>query len=296
MSSPLGPTGFAALVCTGVFGACLGTSGAAGEDGGRVDVAILTFSRTALRAVVERLDEGSPVANESAPPETGEWTRGRVLPPRRGTPYRLAVGLAPHPGRAAAESVARTALRRWQPRYILLIGTAVGLADAPASGSVALCRMIWRYDMEGQRVIPRRERSFRAEGALVAAALSIEPGWRERLRGDGSVDAESARLVTGACASGDASDDSRSVRQQLLRANPRTIVAEREGDGAAAAVQEARDRGTPVGFAMIRTVTERPGPPSSARGGDAMTPEVLAAAFAVHLIRFGWPVPPRPER
>src|SRR3990172_11443670 len=102
MSSPLGPTGFAALVCTGVFGACLGTSGAAGEDGGRVDVAILTFSRTALRAVVERLDESNPLANQSAPPETGEWTRGRVRPPRRGTPYRLAGGRAPHPGPAGA--------------------------------------------------------------------------------------------------------------------------------------------------------------------------------------------------
>jgi nucleoside phosphorylase len=92
--------------------------------------------------------------------------------------------------------------------------------------------------------------------------------------------------------------------QAVLQAWPKVAAVEMEGMGAASAIDALHAEGRQVGFIMIRSASDLPrevGAEASASGTRGTEERDMwkeyaanaAAAFALHVVRQTWPVPPR---
>lgn len=138
----------------------------------------------------------------------------------------------------------------------------------------------------------------------------VEPGWYGDLGHPEPLRDLTPEIFVGPVASGDKVVDDRTDAffRSVLKSRPKLMAVEMEGAGVAAAIQDARELSRPVGFAMIRGISDIPADGTSARERDLARSQqtdmrdawkeraaAAAAACAVQLVRLAWPQPPREQ-
>jgi nucleoside phosphorylase len=280
-----------------------------------VDVALITILPEEYQAVLKQLDHQEDAPRRQKQPNRHAWVLGDVLSPTYRHPYRVIVAMAGQAGNNAGVLVVKNTVERWNPRYVLLVGIAGGLPkDGLKKGDIVISNVIWGYDYGklGKSFDPRHDLTYRADAPLVTAAQALAskaPRWQPPPSARAPEQGANPEIKVGPVASGDkvVDDITNAFFQSVLAAFPRLMAIEMEGAGAAAAIQDVREAGKTVGFAMIRGISDMPRTAESSsdiplaeqtkeRDTWKQFASEAAAAFAVHLIRSGWPVPPRQER
>lgn len=283
----------------------------------RVDIALVTVLQDEYEAVLAELDwHGSAPGSERHPNEHA-WELGEICSPRRDVPYRVVLAMAAQAGAGDAGSLpVRNTIEAFRPRYVLLVGTAAGLADV-ALGDVVVSNRIYGYDY-GQAEGGFRARPdwiYPTDGAVIVAAQSMRsrhPGWwrDENMRQTPTAITMPPTIHVGAVASGtkvleDLTDPS---FRPVLDCWPELRAVEMQAIGAARAIQDARELGHSVNFAMVRGISHllASGPCMATDGGtpeplvrpSEQTPRTVAsrgaARLATQMIRLAWSRPPRP--
>jgi nucleoside phosphorylase len=209
---------------------------------------------------------------------------------RRGV-YRLATLSLAKMGRLNAATATADAIRRWRPRFVLLVGIAGGVsAQGAALGDVLVSDQVVDYEL--QKLLPDgpevRYEVHRADQRLLEAAANFpDPGWPALALPRRPRKGQPTRRL-GPIATGD-KVDAAGVLTRYRGAWPRLIGIEMEAGGAATAAFQSAHR---PGFFMVRGVSDLADPKKdSASVGLWRTYAcAVAAGYAVALLRSG-PVP-----
>jgi nucleoside phosphorylase len=169
--------------------------------------------------------------------------------------YRIVVSLLGK-GRTKATTAAADAIRRWQPRHVILVGIAGGIAAQEVKlGDILVSDQIVDYEL--RKLTPGgseyRWEVYRANPRLIAAASNLaRADWLE-LVGEVRPDSESPTRHIGPTASGDELFAFRQALDEYRTHWPQLLGVEMEGAGVAAACAQAAE---PPGFFMIRGVSD----------------------------------------
>jgi nucleoside phosphorylase len=206
--------------------------------------------------------------------------------------YRVAVLLLLGMGRVQATVATSDAIRRWKPRYVLLVGIAGGIAEQDVKlGDILISDQIVDYELqkitaEGPQI---RWEVHRASPRLIAAASDFGLArWKDLVtieRPDKGV----PKRHLGPIASGDkviAFDDALAKYRDTW---PKLIGVEMEAGGAAAAAFQAANA---PAFFMVRGVSDLADTKKNSLQVQKWRSYAcdIAAAYAIALLRSG-PVP-----
>lgn len=205
--------------------------------------------------------------------------------------YRVIVTSPLGMGRVEAATATADAIRRWQPRYVLLVGIAGGDPDEVGLGDVLIAEQFVDYELQkitddGARL---RYQTFRADPRLYGAAQHLS-GWEAAVR-VARPDAGTPGTHTGIVISGDKVQAATDALAPYKADWPKLIGVEMEAAGVAAAAWEAVSK---PGVLMVRGVSDL----ADAKKGSSRVKKWrpyacdVAAAFAVSFLRDG-PVPLR---
>lgn len=230
--------------------------------------------------------------------------------------YRVIVTSPLGMGRVEAATATADAIRRWQPRYVLLVGIAGGDPDEVGLGDVLIAEQFVDYELakrtdedtkphpEQPPANPReyalhnsvrrvnertRYQTFRADPRLYGAAQHLI-GWEKAVR-EARPDAGMPSTHTGIVISGDKVQAATGALAPYKADWPKLIGVEMEAAGVAAAAWEAVSK---PGVLMVRGVSDL----ADAKKGSSRVKKWrpyacdVAAAFAVSFLRDG-PVPLR---
>ncbi len=209
--------------------------------------------------------------------------------------YRLATLSLAKMGRLNAATATADAIRRWRPRFVLLVGIAGGVpAQDAALGDVLVSDQVVDYEL--QKLLPDgpdvRYEVHRADQRLLEAAADFpDPGWSALPLPRRPRKGQPTRLI-GPIATGD-KVDAAGVLNRYRGAWPKLIGIEMEAGGAASAAFQSAHR---PGFFMIRGVSDlaNPDKDSATVGRWRAYACAVAAGYAVALLRSG-PVPLDPR-
>lgn len=206
--------------------------------------------------------------------------------------YRIVVASPLGIGRVEAATATADAIRRWQPRYVLLIGIAGGNPAEVALGDVLIADQFVDYEQQklsdaGARV---RYQTYRADPRLYGAAQNLGQ-WESAVK----VTRPQKRLPRchfGVVISGDKVLAAKDALAPYRSDWPKLIGVEMEAAGAAAAAWEAPSR---PGVLMVRGVSDFADANKGSARVEKWRPYAcdVAAAYAVALLR-GGPVPLSP--
>jgi nucleoside phosphorylase len=170
--------------------------------------------------------------------------------------YRVAVTSLLGMGRVQAVVATGDAIRRWRPRYVLLVGIAGGVAmKGVRLGDVLVSDQIVDYELQkltakGPQV---RWQVHRADPRLLNAALNFsDTGWHKQV-GTWRPDPDAPKRHVGPIASGDKVIAFDKVLTKYRDTWPALIGVEMEAAGAATATFQAAEQ---PGFFMIRGVSD----------------------------------------
>jgi nucleoside phosphorylase len=203
--------------------------------------------------------------------------------------YKVVITCQLGMGRVEAAGCVGDAIRRWQPRYVLLVGIAGGIADAGvALGDVLVSDQIVDYEIQklttsGPQV---RYSVYGADSRLLGAAQNLSGRiWWERMAQKRPVPGSPNRCV-GPIASGDKVVAVKGILERYRRVWPKLIGFEMEGGGAASACFKSAAR---PGFFMIRGVSDLADEAKDARKTSRWRAYAreIAASYALELIRSG---------
>lgn len=230
--------------------------------------------------------------------------------------YRVIVTSPLGMGRVEAATATADAIRRWQPRYVLLVGIAGGDPAEVGLGDVLIAEQFVDYELakrtdedakpqqEQPPANPReyalhnsvrrfnertRYQTFRADPRLYNAAQHLS-GWEASVR-VARPDAGTPSTYTGIVISGDKVQAATDALAPYKADWPKLIGVEMEAAGVAAAAWEAVSK---PGVLMVRGVSDL----ADAKKGSSRVKKWrpyacdVAAAFAISLLRDG-PVPLR---
>lgn len=272
---------------------------AAAED---VDVAILTVLPEEYQAVCDQFAALRPPHGGAA--NIYAWQIGKVACPRLGGAYTVSVGMMGRAGTPLSALAAVDAVQRWKPRYIFFVGIAGGLTGL-SKGDVVIADVIYGYEYGKieQVFAPRNNWTYKTDLGLLtgANAYALQPRWRDRVKVQPPA-ATTAKVTAGEVASGDKviDDPTNAFFAEVLKRWPKVKAVEMEGAGVGAAIEQAQALGVPVGFMMIRGISDLPRPPQAdePRGTverDNWKPYAsgTAAAFTMGWIEHGLPEMPR---
>jgi nucleoside phosphorylase len=284
----------------------------------RVDIALVTMLQEEYEAVLAELDwHGSAPGSERHPNEYA-WEFGEIGAPQHDVPYRVVLAMATRADpRGAGPLPVRDTIEAFRPRYVLLVGIAGGRDDV-ALGDVVVSNRIHGYEHAaadgGFRARP--DWIYPTDGAVIVAAQSMRsrhPGWwrDEKTRQTQAAITMPPAVHVGAVASGTrvVDDLTDPYFRPVLDFWPELRAVEMEAVGAAQAIQDARELGHSVNFAMVRGIAHLAGEgPIASNGGtpdgspsmceqDArkVAASRAAARLATQMIRLAWSRPPRPE-
>lgn len=205
------------------------------------------------------------------------------------TSYALIVTFPPEMSRAPAAALAATAIPRWQPSHVLLVGIAGGIgANGVALGDLLIANQIVDYEVAkaGSDNLARRWHAYDVQAGLLQRARAF-PGQRwhaplARLRPERG----QPRMHVGPIATGDKIIEDPALLAELLGTWLKLIGVEMEAGGVAPA---ARQTNPPPGFFMIRAASDLADPDKETTGVKAWRPYAcaVAAAFAVAFLRSG---------
>ena len=206
--------------------------------------------------------------------------------------YRVVVTSLLNMGRVEAANATGDAIRRWQPRYVLLVGIAGGIAESDVKlGDILVSDQVVDYELQkittdGPKV---RYSVHRADPRLLGAAQNLPAtAWQARVAVKRPRQGTPRRLI-GPVATGDKVISFKEVLDAYRADWPKVIGVEMEAGGAASAAFQAA---TPPGFFMIRGVSDladaaKDAPQVRAWREYACT---IAAVYAVALLQSA-PVP-----
>lgn len=257
---------------------------------GPIDFAVITALKLERDAILRRLDPGYATLQEDNEPLT--FYHGHVGIPSSGERYTIVVTLLLNMGNEDAAVAATRVIERWQPRHILMIGIAGGVAAKVALGDVVVADTIYYY--EPAKLTPNgvedRPADFVTSRLLYGRAQAYEAAeWKGDVGvkhpGAGASELPEARF--GVIAAGEKVVADRETLPRLLRANPKVIAVAMEGAGLAKA---ALLHHPPPAFLEIRGISDLA---DENKSDDEWRPYAAnaAAAFAIGLLR-SRPIPP----
>lgn len=205
--------------------------------------------------------------------------------------YRVIVTSPLGMGRVEASTATADAIRRWQPRYVLLVGIAGGDPDEVELGDVLIAEQFVDYELakltdEGSKL---RYQTFRVDPRLYGAAQNLS-GWEASVK-EARPEAGKPHMHLGIVISGDKLQAATDALKPYKADWPKLIGVEMEATGVAAAAWEAVNK---PGVLMVRGVSDL----ADAKKGSGRVKKWrayacdVAAAYAVSLLRDG-PVPLR---
>lgn len=276
----------------------------------RVDIAIITVIREEYQALRRLIETPTLASGRAGQPNRYAWEWGTIHSPRYKAPYVVATAFAGAAGTNNGTLATLKTIERWKPRYVLVVGIAGGLPQQDLrKGDVVVSTHIYGYEYGKieKEFHPRPDQTYQVDGALVTAAVAFavrQPQWHSSALVAPPEPETEPKVVAGPVASGDkvVDDIGNPFFEAVLRAWPKLQAVEMEGAGAAAAIKSAQEDGHPVGFMMLRGVSDMPRAPDAPElSPGAQTRErdawkryaaAVAATFAVSLIRHAWPVEP----
>jgi hypothetical protein len=276
------------------------------EEGARSDIVILTADRATAQEVLERLQDVQrwPASRPDAQP----WTRGHLTRTSDGAVYSVVIAPGEGLDEATMTTLARRAIEAWRPRYLLSVGTAAAAPYGDPLGVVGLVALICDFEIERFERVRDMGKCYRPDGGLFRAALAFSADWAgsAEARGNRSGCSPARTNKLGALGGEDLGDPRfPEVIAGISEELHDSLVMERSGVGVAPAVGELRHQSRqPIGFMMIRGVSEVPRPGEGRAHEEASERELRqkacaardAADFAVELIRRQWPVAPGAAR
>ena len=203
--------------------------------------------------------------------------------------YRLIVASPLGMGRVEAAAATSDAIHRFEPRYVLLVGIAGGVADEASLGDVLIADQFVDYELQkltehGTQI---RYQAYRADPRLLIASQHLRD-WQETVAAARPADGRPRRHI-GPIVSGDKVVATRSGIQAYLQDWPKLIGIEMEAGGVASAAFQAATR---PGVLMIRGVSDTADAHKNSREVTAWRRYAceVAAAYTLALLRSG-PVP-----
>jgi HEAT repeat protein/nucleoside phosphorylase len=270
------------------------------------DIAILTVLPEEYSAVYNQLSDYSPPPDMGSRPNLYAWQFGNVYCSKYKGAYRVAVGMIGRAGNYQSALAVKEAIDLLRPRYIFFIGIAGGLPDLNKpdvkKGDVVIADVVYGYEYGkiGKKFKPRGNWTYRTDLALLngASVYSLRTDWLKRIK---VKPPEECRpdIICGEVASGEQviDDPTNEFFAQVLKRYSKLKAVEMEGAGVGNAIEHAQSLGTPVGFMMIRGISDLPRTKGKGRGTkerDDWKPYAsdVAAAFAIGWIVDGLPLRP----
>ncbi len=268
-----------------------------------VDVVILTVLPEEYEAIRLQLPSMSNSSDMNSAQNLYAWQFGNVPCQKFRGFYKVALGMIGRAGTNQSALAASEAIRKWNPRYIFFVGIAGGLSDL-RKGDVIIADVIhgYEYGKIEKSFQPRDNWNYKTHIGLLnlANAYSLNHDWHERIKRNPPSEAN-PNVVCGEIASGDKVVDNpkEAFFIEILKKWPKIKAVEMEGAGVGNAIEQAVYAGAPVGFMMIRGVSDLPRVRRNrgSKGTDerdkwkTFAAEV-AAAFAIGLIANALPEPP----
>jgi len=192
-------------------------------------------------------------------------------------------------GRIEAATATADAIRRWRPRYVLLVGIAGGDPEEVALGDVLVAEQF--VDYEQQKLTDAgasiRYQSFRADPRLLVAAQHLRT-WEYAVKAARPQEGKPRRHI-GVVISGDKVQAKEDALLPYKKDWPKLIGVEMEASGVAAAAWEAPSK---PGVLMVRGVSDLADTKKGSARIKRWRPYAcdVAAAYAVALLKSG-PVP-----
>ena len=208
--------------------------------------------------------------------------------------YRVILVPLLNMGRIEAANATGDAIRRWAPRYVLLVGIAGGVSEMDVElGDLLISDQIVDYEIqkitkEGSEI---RYKVHPADPSLVGAAKNdLSNIWRTLIKVNRPGEGSSKKKI-GAIATGDKVIAFKDLLKRYRDDWPNMIGVEMEAGGVASACFEAR---RPPGFFMVRCVSDLADSEKDSVTVKKWRPYAcdVAASYAVGLLRSG-PIPQR---
>lgn len=170
--------------------------------------------------------------------------------------YKLIVLRLLGMGRVEAATATADAIRRWHPRYVVMIGIAGGVANRGVNiGDVLIADQV--VDYESQKITPQgseiRWEVFRVDARLLNACGNITAGSWQTNMSIASPDGSKPNLHVGTVVSGDKVITIKEKLEDYLKSWPKLIGVEMEAAGVAKAASQAPN---PPGFFMVRGTSD----------------------------------------
>ena len=273
-----------------------------------VDVVILTVLPEEYSRVLAKLSGHSQPQHMGSDPNICAWRFGEAFCPNHNGAYKVAVGMIGRAGDIQSALAAKDAISRWRPNYIIFSGIAGGLPDAALrKGDVIIADCIYGYEYGKieETFKPRGNWTFKTDQGLLtgANAYALQEGWRDHIKAKPPEVCE-PKVIHGEIASGEKviDDPTNEFFKQVLKMWPKVKAVEMEGAGIGSAIEQAQNLKIPVGFMVIRAISDLPRPEENRDGDKTRGTEErdawkvyasdVAAAFTIGWIADGLPLPP----
>jgi serine/threonine protein kinase/nucleoside phosphorylase len=250
---------------------------------GPIDFVIVTALKVERDAVLRLLSEIERVQNDR---DLHTYYLSRLDTPGGGA-YTIVLTMLLEPGNYSAAVSTTRIVERWQPRFVLLVGIAGGVAGRVNLGDVVVADFCYAYEQTKRRPggDELRGQQLPTDKFLYARALAYEDGaWQDTIGvAPPSTPSEPApRVHFGPIASGEKVIADLETLPQLMRQVPQLLATEMEGTGVAKALSQH----TPApGFFAIRGICDYA---DDQKNDDwHVYAANAAAAFAIGFLRTG---------
>lgn len=271
-----------------------------------VDVVILTVLPEEYSQVLAKLSSQGLPQDMASDPNIYAWRFGEAFCPIHKRAYKVAVGMIGRAGNSQSALAAKDAISRWRPNSLIFSGIAGGLPDSGLNkGDVIIADCIYGYEYGKieEKFKPRGNWTFKTDQGLLngATAYALQESWHDNIKLKPPGECE-PKVVSGEIASGEKVIDNPSNEffKQVIDQWPKVKAVEMEGAGIASAIEHAQSLRVPVGFMVIRAISDLPRPEEE--GDDVRGTEErddwkpyacdVAAAFTIGWIGDGLPMSP----
>ena len=271
-----------------------------------VDVVILTVLPEEYSRVLAKLSGLGLPQDMGSDPNIYAWRFGEAFCPNHNGAYKVAVGMIGRAGDIQSALAAKDAISRWRPNYLIFSGIAGGLPDSGLKkGDVIIADCIYGYEYGKieEKFKPRGNWTFKTDQGLLtgANAYALQESWRDYIEAKPPEEYE-PKVISGEIASGEKviDDPSNEFFKQVIKQWPKVKAVEMEGAGIGSAIEQAQSLKVPVGFMVIRAISDLPRPEEDGdktRGTEERDAwktyaSDVAAAFTIGWIGDGLPLPP----
>jgi HEAT repeat protein/nucleoside phosphorylase len=271
-----------------------------------VDVVILTVLQEEYSRVLAKLSGLGPPQHMGSDPNIYAWRFGEAFCPNRKGAYKVAVGMIVRAGDIQSALAAKDAISRWRPNYLIFSGIAGGLpGSALKKGDVIIADCIYGYEYGKieETFKPRGNWTFKTDQGLLTGAIAyaLQESWRDHIKAEPPEECE-PKVISGEIASGEKviDDPSNEFFIQVIKQWPKVKAVEMEGAGIGSAIDQAQSLKIPIGFMVIRAISDLPRPEEDGdktRGTEERDAwktyaSDVAAAFTIGWIADGLPLPP----